>query len=264
MDLSGLLRRDRRRGRLPRARCRSASTPTGSACRRTATAGSRSGSSCRSPGRRWRHRRDRGLAGRAVRARALDGHRAVPLGRAADARRSAADTMTPAATAAGVVDSGSAGGPGQNRTATAEGEGFTDPWAHHLPNRPTDGGDEGTRTPGLRDANAALSQLSYIPTGAAPDTSGGPAGKCSTQVPATAGPVSVGPRSCPGRRRAPYLRVRVDPMRHGVVLTVRLGPQVRARLGIRTAAGMGRVCRPVLRSPDCRRCTARRAVPFAP
>ena len=30
-----------------------------------------------------------------------------------------------------------AGGPGQNRTATAEGEGFTDPWAHHLPNRPT-------------------------------------------------------------------------------------------------------------------------------
>ena len=33
--------------------------------------------------------------------------------------------------------SGDAGGPGQNRTATAEGEGFTDPWAHHLPNRPT-------------------------------------------------------------------------------------------------------------------------------
>ena len=33
------------------------------------------------------------------------------------------------------------------------------------PARPThDGGDEGTRTPGLRDANAALSQLSYIPT----------------------------------------------------------------------------------------------------
>ena len=30
------------------------------------------------------------------------------------------------------------GGPGQNRTATAEGEGFTDPWAHHLPNRPTE------------------------------------------------------------------------------------------------------------------------------
>jgi drug/metabolite transporter (DMT)-like permease len=28
------------------------------------------------------------------------------------------------------------------------------------------GGDEGTRTPGLRDANAALFQLSYIPTGA--------------------------------------------------------------------------------------------------
>ena len=34
------------------------------------------------------------------------------------------------------------------------------------PAQPThDGGDEGTRTPGLRDANAALSQLSYIPTG---------------------------------------------------------------------------------------------------
>jgi hypothetical protein len=61
----------------------------------------------------------------------------------------------------------SAGGPGQNRTATAEGEGFTDPWAHHLPNRPTSGGDEGTRTPDPRDANAVLSQLSYIPTGAA-------------------------------------------------------------------------------------------------
>ena len=27
------------------------------------------------------------------------------------------------------------------------------------------GGDEGTRTPDLRDANAVLSQLSYIPTG---------------------------------------------------------------------------------------------------
>src|ERR671912_1637252 len=64
------------------------------------------------------------------------------------------------------------GGPGRNRTATAEGEGFTDLWAHHLPNRPTGGGDEGTRTPGLRDANAALSQLSYIPTGASPDESG--------------------------------------------------------------------------------------------
>ena len=31
----------------------------------------------------------------------------------------------------------------------------------------------GTRTPDLRVANAALSQLSYIPTGAAPDGSGG-------------------------------------------------------------------------------------------
>jgi hypothetical protein len=28
-----------------------------------------------------------------------------------------------------------------------------------------DGGDEGTRTPDPRDANAVLSQLSYIPTG---------------------------------------------------------------------------------------------------
>ncbi len=27
------------------------------------------------------------------------------------------------------------------------------------------GGDEGTRTPDPRDANAVLSQLSYIPTG---------------------------------------------------------------------------------------------------
>jgi hypothetical protein len=30
----------------------------------------------------------------------------------------------------------------------------------------TGGGDEGTRTPDPRDANAVLSQLSYIPTGA--------------------------------------------------------------------------------------------------
>ena len=29
------------------------------------------------------------------------------------------------------------GGPGRNRTATVEDEGFTDPWAHHLPDRPT-------------------------------------------------------------------------------------------------------------------------------
>ena len=31
-----------------------------------------------------------------------------------------------------------------------------------------DGGDEGTRTPDPRDANAVLSQLSYIPTGRVP------------------------------------------------------------------------------------------------
>ena len=31
--------------------------------------------------------------------------------------------------------------------------------------RPKSGGDEGTRTPDPRDANAVLSQLSYIPTG---------------------------------------------------------------------------------------------------
>ena len=37
----------------------------------------------------------------------------------------------------GVREHSTSGGPGQNRTATAEGEGFTDPWAHHLPNRPT-------------------------------------------------------------------------------------------------------------------------------
>ena len=34
-----------------------------------------------------------------------------------------------------------------------------------LGDRPVDGGDEGTRTPDPRDANAVLSQLSYIPTG---------------------------------------------------------------------------------------------------
>ena len=36
------------------------------------------------------------------------------------------------------VESRSDGGPGQNRTATVIDEGFTDPWAHHLPNRPGD------------------------------------------------------------------------------------------------------------------------------
>jgi hypothetical protein len=152
------------------------------------------------------------------------------------------------------------GGPGQNRTATAEGEGFTDPWAHHLPNRPTrltsrrasprrerrlvcqfrsdcaclqeapsqgshpprihrpldaarqhigadehdrggselvgeGGGDEGTRTPDPRDANAVLSQLSYIPTRI-------PGSRC---VPGTAAesttrflPASVCVKSSPG------------------------------------------------------------------
>jgi hypothetical protein len=34
-----------------------------------------------------------------------------------------------------------------------------------LRGEPGGGGDEGTRTPDPRDANAVLSQLSYIPTG---------------------------------------------------------------------------------------------------
>ena len=38
------------------------------------------------------------------------------------------------------------------------------------PTDPRSGGDEGTRTPDPRDANAVLSQLSYIPTAAAPGT----------------------------------------------------------------------------------------------
>jgi hypothetical protein len=36
----------------------------------------------------------------------------------------------------------------------------------------SDGGDEGTRTPDPRDANAVLSQLSYIPTGRGEYSSG--------------------------------------------------------------------------------------------
>ncbi len=36
------------------------------------------------------------------------------------------------------------------------------------PHRAGNGGDEGTRTPDPRDANAVLSQLSYIPTGRHP------------------------------------------------------------------------------------------------
>jgi hypothetical protein len=61
------------------------------------------------------------------------------------------------------------------------------------PTDPRNGGDEGTRTPGLRDANAALSQLSYIPTGASPEQVGRPAGECSTRR----GP-SLDSRGCRG------------------------------------------------------------------
>ena len=78
------------------------------------------------------HRRHGHLAGRAVRAGPVDGHRAVPVGRDKLTRRT--DTGRAATPRR---DLESAGGPGQNRTATAEGEGFTDPWAHHLPDRPT-------------------------------------------------------------------------------------------------------------------------------
>ena len=58
------------------------------------------------------------------------------------------------------------------------------------------GGDEGTRTPGLRDANAALFQLSYIPTrgrtgwrrGAAPGDRGQSVAPGPAVPPSDAGP----------------------------------------------------------------------------
>ena len=63
------------------------------------------------------------------------------------------------------------------------------------------GGDEGTRTPGLRDANAALFQLSYIPTGAvAPGRR--PGAEC-TSIPRRAAP------------KAPVSPHRTDPRGHG-------------------------------------------------
>ena len=86
-------------------------------------------------------RRDRGLAVRAVRARALDRHRRRSPGAARRGTRtpSAELTKPPSRRSReGASGASEAGGPGQNRTATAEGEGFTDPWAHHLPNRPTE------------------------------------------------------------------------------------------------------------------------------
>ena len=94
------------------------------------------------------------LAKRAVRARLVDRYRRVRL---------VADLTERGVRRRGDV-SRDAGGPGRNRTATAEGEGFTDLRAHHLPNRPTMV-EMRDSNPGLRDANAALSQLSYIPTG---------------------------------------------------------------------------------------------------
>jgi hypothetical protein len=48
------------------------------------------------------------------------------------------------------------------------------PVRQSLLSTPCSGGDEGTRTPGIRLAKAALSQLSYIPNGPLLRGSGGP------------------------------------------------------------------------------------------
>ena len=73
----------------------------------------------------------------------------APFARAARGPGAGGSEIAPAAPADRRPGSSSdAGGPGQNRTATAEGEGFTDPWAHHLPNRPT------PMTPPRTDRNA--------------------------------------------------------------------------------------------------------------
>src|SRR5678816_3320075 len=70
------------------------------------------------------------------------------------------------------------------------------------------GGDEGTRTPDPRDANAVLSQLSYIPTDA---IGRGAADRC--QSVAEASPVPpTGParRAHPGRPYAPPMPLGLD------------------------------------------------------
>ena len=75
--------------------------------------------------------------------------------------------MTPVSVETG-VSSVRSGGPGRNSNRHSRRRRFYRPLGSP-PAQPThDGGDEGTRTPGLRDANAALSQLSYIPTGVHP------------------------------------------------------------------------------------------------
>ena len=112
------------------------------ATRRSTCASTRTGSRCRGDGNgRFRIQLSvadasgpltitgstAGWPGGAVRARLLDRHRRLRVVAVLTLRgeRRPGDV------------SRDAGGPGRNRTATAEGEGFTDPWAHHLPNRPT-------------------------------------------------------------------------------------------------------------------------------
>ena len=105
-----------------------------------------------------------------------------------------------------------AGGPGRNRTATVEDEGFTDPWAHHLPDRPTTvtmpmpkGGPGGSGRP-LSCQTRAWSAGSgprrgrALP-GCAPLSSGSVGFRCRTR--ATLIRLSCPPRNMPYRDRLP-------------------------------------------------------------
>src|SRR5450756_1016257 len=64
------------------------------------------------------------------------------------------------------------------------------------------GGDEGTRTPDPRDANAVLFRLSYIPTRGRSHALGAIAGRECSTAPGAGG--QAGQCRRPGRRGAPY------------------------------------------------------------
>src|SRR3954449_7103646 len=92
--------------------------------------------------------------------------------------------MTPASTEAGVSIRSCLVGRGRIELPQPKARVLQTLGLTTCPTDPRNGGDEGTRTPDPRDANAVLSQLSYIPDRVSrPTESGRPAGKCSTRHP---------------------------------------------------------------------------------
>ena len=149
--------------------------------------------------------------------------------------------MTPAAIAAGVSNS-RCWWAGAESNRQSRRRGFYRPLGSP-PARPThDGGDEGTRTPGLRDANAALFQLSYIPTGASPDESGGRPGSVARDNGPSArrsGRCGAGGprRSTPELSNAPKCRVTLDRLEQPFYYWTSDGPPIRRLRGTRDAPG---------------------------